>query len=207
MWKVLSQTQKDDQRYQREIKMIRDREITFAKLFNMIEGRSVKILETGTIRARSWGESDGHSLLKFADHVWKYGGSVISIDNKAQSCDLARSMIKEMYSGKYNDLAITADLNQIQVVHSDSVEYLNQYSEQIDILYLDSANNADLILAEAKAAMGNLHSKSLILIDDVNDVTHREVQKGSKVIPYLLDNGWEIVIRDYQCLMQLTDRI
>ena len=184
----------------------RKRDATFTKLFQMISGRSVKILETGTIRARSFAEGDGHSLLKFVDHIWNFGGSVISIDNNDRACDLARQMVHEKYSREYNGGSDLVDLDQVQVIHSDSVQFLDQHSDPIDVLYLDSGNDADLILREAQAAMKNLHADTLILVDDVNEQTHPEVQKGSKVIPYLIENGWEIVISEYQCLLKRVDQ-
>ena len=56
--------------------------------------------------------------------------------------------------------------DDVHIIESDSVAFLESFDEPIDVLYLDSDNDANLILNEAKAGIRNLHEESIILIDD-----------------------------------------
>ena len=97
----------------------------------------------------------------------------------------------------------------VTVIESDSVAFLESFNEPIDILYLDSDNDAKLILNEAKAALGSLHEESIILIDDCfceeRKKTHG-IQKGDLVIPFLEENGWIMEVKEYQALFVHEDR-
>ena len=83
----------------------------------------------------------------------------------------------------------------------DSLIFLNEFREKIDLLYLDSLDGHDPIsaskhqLKEAEIAISKLHEKSLILLDD----------KGSKTnhsIKFLLTNGYKIIFEtNYQVLL------
>ena len=177
------------------------RHTTFNHLFSlMAECHKPTIVETGTIRA--FGDAgligDGHSTLKFADYCSKFGGRVYSVDIDPEAVALSSRMV----SGKYPDV-------EVNVIHSDSVVFLESFDEPIDVLYLDSANDANLILNEAKAALGCLHEDSIILIDDcfceIRKETHG-IQKGDLVIPFLEENGWTMINVQYQALFIHEDR-
>ena len=107
-----------------------------------------------------------------------------------------------MVSRKYPDV-------DVNVVESDSVAFLKSFDETIDVLYLDSDNDANLILDEAKAALGCLHEESIILIDDCFDEERKKthgIEKGDLVIPFLEENGWQMVANHYQALFIHEDR-
>lgn len=174
---------------------------TFNQLFfRMGEMKKPTIVETGTIRID--GEqglaSDGHSTLKFADYCSKFGGKVYSVDIDPQAVALSSSLI----SKKYPDV-------EVHVIESDSVAFLESFDKPIDVLYLDSANDANLILNEAKAALGCLHEESIILIDDcfiAEEKQIHKIEKGDLAIPYLQENGWEMIANEYQALFVHKDR-
>lgn len=174
---------------------------TFNHLFSlMAECHKPTIVETGTIR--EVGDAgligDGHSTLKFADYCSKFGGKVYSVDIDSESVALSSWMV----SRKYPDV-------EVNVIHSDSVAFLESFDEPIDVLYLDSDNDANLILNEAKAALGCLHEDSIILIDDCFSEEKKEthgIQKGDLVIPFLEENGWQMVANHYQALFIHEDR-
>jgi predicted O-methyltransferase YrrM len=174
---------------------------TFNHLFSLMgECHKPTIVETGTIRA--FGDAgligDGHSTLKFADYCSKFGGKVYSVDIDPEAVALSSWMV----SRKYPDV-------EVNVIHSDSVAFLESFDEPIDVLYLDSDNDANLILNEAKAALGCLHEDSIILIDDcfceVKKETHG-IQKGDLAIPFLEENGWTMINVQYQALFIHEDR-
>ena len=173
-----------------------DRSKTFNALFNLIQG-PLTIVETGTIRSHLWEYKmgDGHSTLRFAEYCSRFGGKLYSIDNDPHAVILSKSLVNE----KFPD----AD---VDIIESDSVVFLESFDELIDVLYLDSANDAQLILSEAKAALSNLHSESIILIDDCFKTGNSEVEKGELVIPFLQENGWVMNVSEYQALFIHQDR-
>ena len=181
--------------------MVAQRNPTFNHLFSlMADLKNPTIVETGTIRIH--GDlgliGDGHSTLKFADYCSKFGGKLYSLDIDPEAIALSSWMV----SRKYPNV-------EVNVIHSDSVAFLESFDEPIDVLYLDSANDANLILNEAKAALGCLHEESIILIDDCfsdEQKTSSMIQKGDLVIPFLEENGGVIVFKKCQVLFVHKDR-
>ena len=179
-----------------------NRSDTFINLFNLMGDIQdpLMIVETGTIRLYGDGGlvGDGHSTLRFADYCSKFGGTLYSIDNDPEAVALSSWMVEREYP--------EAD---IKVIESDSVAFLESFEEPIDILYLDSANDANLILNEAKAAFRCLNEESIVLIDDCfceeRKKSHR-IEKGDLVIPFLEENGWIMEVKEYQALFVHKDR-
>ena len=186
--------------------MFRDRDTTIDALIALLGDRGyppLTIVETGTIRHRDYGYGlDGHSTLLWAWYVTEHGGRLFSIDNDPKAVEVCREILTE------KGYDVGAD-SCISIIESDSVEWLRlaseKFPEPIDLLYLDSANDADLILAEAQAIEPHLGPGTIILIDDVNEDTHPEVQKGSKVLPYLKEQGWVVRESQYQALLTRTE--
>jgi predicted O-methyltransferase YrrM len=178
----------------------RGRQVTFEKVLGMMEdmrlmmndSQSLTIVETGTIRYDVPPPyPDGHSARLFGKFVAEKGGNFYSIDNDKEAVKVCQRIMDREYPEAKN----------IHIVHSDSLKFLENFGWPIDVLYLDSANDAKLILNEAKTAISNLHRNSIILIDDVT--AHHSgmaLRKGELVIPYLEKQGWISVITLYQAL-------
>ena len=169
---------------------------SFKKTLQICEERKLKnIVETGTSRGKTkffffkkinW--KDGMSTIMFAEYA-KF------INGKLHTCDISEKNIK-------NAKKFTLELNNyINFYIDDSINFLKNFKEKIDLLYLDSLDGHDPIAAsehqlkEAKIAIAKLHSKSLILLDD----------KGSKTnlsINFLLNNNFKIIHEtNYQVLL------
>ena len=159
------------------------RDITFNELFKRMKGEPKVIVETGTIRNER--NADGHSTIKFANYVIKNGGHFSSVDNNLEAVELSRKL--------------AALSSQVNIIHSDSLTFLSDFKQKIDVLYLDSANDKHLILKEAKMAMSKLKKDSIIMIDDAGKDANAE--KGDLVIPWLKENGWEIIMDYYQVIL------
>lgn len=179
-----------------------NRNDTFNHLFSLMGDMKdpLTIVETGTIRIH--GDvglmGDGHSTLKFADYCSKFGGKLYSVDIDPEAVVLSSRMV----SRKYPDV-------EVNVVESDSVAFLESFDQPIDVLYLDSANDANLILKEAKAALCHLHTESIVLIDDCFCEELKksyDIEKGDLVIPFLEENGWVMEVKEYQVLFIHKDR-
>ena len=91
--------------------------------------------------------------------------------------------------------------NYIKFYTQDSLVFLQNFNNNIDLLYLDSLAGHDPVagsehqLKEAKISIKKLHEKSLILLDD----------KGSKTnlsINFFLNSDFKIIFEtDYQVLL------
>ncbi len=112
---------------------------------------------------------------------------------------------------------ITKDFaHHITYYVTSSEKFLSQCSFQIDLLYLDTGNmtpieeTAQLHLREAKIIVKRdlIKSGGLVLIDDVRNQTPKkfgetsEYGKAKYSLPYLLENGFEIIEDGYQVLLR-----
>ena len=144
------------------------------------------IVETGTSRGkvkffffRKFNWKDGMSTLMFAEYA-KY------INGKLSTCDISKDNIK-------NAKSFTSHLSKfVNFYIDDSVNFLKNFQEKIDLLYLDSFDGHDSKRAsehqlnEAKASIGKLHLNSLVLLDD----------KGAKTnlsIDFFKKNGFKVI--------------
>ena len=168
----------------------------FIKTFEICEKRKLKtIVETGTSRGKT-------KFYFFKSHNWKDGMSTIMFaeyvkneDGFLYTCDISRSNIeaaKKFTKPFANFISYSID---------DSINFLNNFTSNIDLLYLDSLDGHDVIrasnhqLEEIKNSIKNLHTNSLVLLDD----------KGTKTnlsINFLLNNDFHILYEtDYQVLL------
>ncbi len=99
---------------------------------------------------------------------------------------------------------------------SSSEDFLSKYDKKIDLLYLDTGDmtpiqfTAELHLREAKIIVErDLISKNgLLLIDDIRSVVPCkygetiDLGKGYLSIPYFLNNGFELVMDEYQTILR-----
>ncbi len=160
---------------------------SFEKTLELCRKRNLtNLVETGTSRGKT-------KFFLFKKYNWKDGMSTIMfaeyakfINGKLHSCDISKQNIE-------NAKKFTSKFNQyINYYVSDSVSFLRSFNEKIDLLYLDSYDGHDPIMAsehqlnEAKASIDKLHSKSLILLDD----------KGAKTnlsIDYYKKNSFNVI--------------
>lgn len=113
---------------------------------------------------------------------------------------------------------MTQDFSSMICYHvKNSIEFLKEYdsSKKIDLLYLDTGDmtpiepTALLQLEEVKIIVGRdlISEKGLILIDDVKNRTPRsfgdlsDLGKSKYSIPYLIINGFEILMNEYQVVL------
>jgi hypothetical protein len=113
---------------------------------------------------------------------------------------------------------MTQDVSRMISYHvKNSIDFLKEYdaSKKIDLLYLDTGDmtpiepTALLQLEEVKIVIERdlISEKGLILIDDVKNRTPRsfgdlsDLGKSKHSIPYLISNGFEIIIDEYQVVL------
>lgn len=127
------------------------------------------LVETGCVRlADDWGA--GMSTLIFADFCKQFGGHLYSVDINPEALKMAAAIIA--------DAGIPPEL--VSLVENDSVEFLKNFDQRIDFLYLDSLDVPEYDspeslallksqshqLREAVAAIDKLTATPTILLDD-----------------------------------------
>ena len=168
---------------------------SFEKTLELAYKRGLKtIVETGTSRGKikfffikKYNWKDGMSTPIFAEYAKVVNG-------KLHTCDISSENI-------LNAKKFTKKFSQyVEYYIQDSLIFLKEFKSPIDLLYLDSLDGHDTILAsnhqlnETKICLEKLHEKSLILLDD----------KGSKTnlsINFLIKNDYKILFEtEYQVL-------
>jgi predicted O-methyltransferase YrrM len=140
-------------------------------------GRPLDIVEIGSIRSavNRYRADDGWSTLTFAEHVEDHGGTLTSID---LNIDAARTV-----------LARHGLLDLVLLVRGLSIDVLAGMvaagdGPGVDVVYLDSDNDANLVLHEYLLASRLVRTPGLIMVDDV-DLGSATVVKGHKLVPWL----------------------
>jgi len=147
--------------------------------------RELVIVETGTIRGdiRS---CDGNSTVNFSEYVKHRGGAFYSVDNNKEAVEYSRSIIGER--------------DNVHIVESESVDFLESFSDMIDVIYFDSVNDEHMGLAEYETAKPKFYPHTIILIDDCLQDSP-EQRKGLLSIPQMIEDGYTKVLHEYQCLL------
>ena len=173
---------------------------TIRTTLELLSARKAKVLvETGTARTGLRGaKKDGASTVIFA--MWARDNDAIlhSVDISEDSINAARSEV------------VSQGLAEFVKWHlKDSLQFLTDFNEPVDFLYLDSYDydkkdtsvqkaSQEHHLAEFKAIESRLHENSFVLIDDCNLPNGG---KGKLAIEYMLQRGWKVLMREYQVLL------
>jgi hypothetical protein len=171
-----------------------DRHRGFDLMLREVARRSTAplVVETGCIRASEDWRGAGYSTYLLGAMLHRYGGRLISVDNNSSHCQFASQA--------------TAELNSVFIMCQDSVSFLTHFDEPIDLLYLDSLDSnhpsaADHALAEVQASIKLMHPHSIIAIDDTVYSCRQFIGSGAKAVPWLLEQGWQIMHSGYQTIL------
>lgn len=201
---------------------------TFKTAFELFESNQGKVVvELGTSRSFTHGGLPGCNLDDISywtpdqPENWDWGAGFFT--RMAAIC--LQHLSPEMHTIDIIDSHIerckvmTADFSDILCYHvCSSVDFLNNWPEEesIDLLYLDTGDmtpiepTARLQLEEAMVIVRRniIAPKGLILIDDVRNQTPKKygeisnLGKAKYSLPYLLENGFELIMNEYQVLLQ-----
>lgn len=162
----------------------------FTALKLLSEVKNPVIVETGTLRDSTMG--GGHSTYKFAEFATRFGGKVYTVDISEEGMNVSR--------------LATYQFRDVVSYHTmDSVQFLHDFSETIDFLYLDSFDSSpgqeeeasQHQLNEIKEAMPKLAEQAIVLLDDA------ALPNGGKTRyspEFLESHGFKLLIDDYQKL-------
>lgn len=178
---------------------VRNRADSFLTVFKTLTELNKKdylIVETGCMRADhgilAFGD-DGASTFIFDKFVEYLDGSVYSVDISQANIDHAKKFVS----------------NKTNLICNDSVSFLWNFpkNKKIDFLYLDSydveKNNPEPSqlhhLKELCAAMKNLKSGSIVVVDDYNAFfTKEKIGKGTYVKNFMENINAKLLFEDYQ---------
>jgi hypothetical protein len=173
---------------------------TFRKTLELLSVRKAKVLvETGAARIGLRGaKGNGASTIVFATWARENKAVLHSVDISEESIDGAKAEV------------VRQGLVECVKWHlKDSLEFLAQFREPVDFLYLDSYDydkkdtaiqvaSQEHHLAEFKAIESRLHENSLVLIDDCKLPNGG---KGKLAVEFMLGRGWKILMSGYQILL------
>lgn len=168
---------------------------TFKTALNLfLQNNGNNIIETGTIRMMNdWGA--GCSTYIFGDFCQKYGKNLYTVDNDPRNIYLSQGFTYEFRE-------------HIKYILEDSIQFLEKFEHQIDLLYLDSLDcnpnpgaNNDISqnhqLNELKAIHDRLSKDSIILLDDC---IFKDGGKCKLTREFLIEKGWTLILDYYQSL-------
>lgn len=168
---------------------------TFLKALTLMKKRNAKVIvETGTSRNGKMNcLGDGCSTFIFGEWASENNARVYSVDINEQALLNAK---KEL--GTLEEF--------VQLIQNDSIEFLRNFNQYIDFLYLDSYDfdssdpnpSQQHHLKEIIAVYPWLTKNSIVMIDDCHLPYGG---KGRLVINFLLQRGWKIVAKGYQVIL------
>jgi hypothetical protein len=198
---------------------------TFNYCFNYFETNDMKtMVELGTSRSFVDGRFPGCNLNDTSywqpnnPSVWDWSAGCFTkvaatvFENKSDfdfyTVDIDLNHIQRCQRMNENS-------NKIKYVVSSSEEFLSSFDKKIDMLYLDTGDmtpieyTAQLHLREAKIIVERdlMSNNGIILIDDIRSVVpyeqHQgiELGKGYLSIPYFLQNGFKLIMDEYQTIL------
>ena len=195
---------------------------TFKYCYEHFKNKNLVVVELGTTRSYVDGRFEGCNMndKKFWEpnnpEKWDWSAgcftkvfSNLFPNSKLQTVDLSKEHINRCKH-------MNKDAKNINFVVSSSEDFLKTFNKKINLLYLDTGDmtpiedTAQLHLREAKIIVEkNLLAKNgIILIDDVKSVVPKQhgeksdLGKAKYSIPYLLENGFEVVMDEYQYILK-----
>lgn len=174
---------------------VRNRADNFQFIFEYLEKiESPVIVETGVMRAdhgdMAFGD-DGCSTFLFDQFINIHGGSFTTVDISENNCNHARSKIS----------------NKSTVTCSDSIPFLWNFHEKVDMVYLDSYDiefknpvpSQVHHIKELACLLKNIKKGSLIVIDDHDAFfTNGQIGKGTLVKEFMAQIGKTPIFENYQ---------
>ena len=197
---------------------------TFKYCWDWIQEKELKtIVELGTSRSFVDGKYPGCNSddIKFWEpdnpEIWDWSAGCFTrvFGELIQGTDIDLITVDLMSTHIARSRAMTQDLENIEYFSMSSEEFLMSGDGKIDFLYMDTGDvtpiepTARLHLRESEILVENdlISDNGLILIDDVRNIQSKsqdpsDYGKAKYSIPYLQENGFEVIMDEYQVLLQ-----
>lgn len=199
------------------------RKNTFERSYSMIleninEDKPYTIVELGTSRSFVSGgiagcmNPDPSYWYPESPERWDWGAGIFT---KVFSENLADKNIK-LYTIDPSPQAIRivttmCSTDKVNIIKDYSTPVLKSFESKIDFLYMDHMESGEDAcikhLEDSKLIIERdlMSENGIILIDDVGDNITQT--KGKYSIPYLLENGFSMVLHEYQVLLVKTPKV
>ena len=197
---------------------------TFKYCWDWIQEKELKtIVELGTSRSFVDGKYPGCNSddVKFWEpdnpEIWDWSAGCFTrvFGELIQGTDIDLITVDLMSTHIARSRAMTQDLENIEYFSMSSENFLMSGDGQIDFLYMDTGDvtpiepTAKLHLRESEILVQNdlISDNGLILIDDVRNIQSKsqdpsDYGKAKYSIPYLQENGFEVIMDEYQVLLK-----
>ncbi len=192
---------------------------TFIKTYELVKqsisnNATYNIVELGTSRSFVTGGMEGclSADPKYWNpenpEVWDWGAGIFT----KVFADSLDGLNYKLYSIDPSEEAISICNTMMQnnpnvnIIKDYSTNFLDEIPFKIDLLYMDHMESSEEAciqhLKDSKLIVENdiMATNGLILIDDVGD--NITLTKGKYSIPYLLENGYELIMHEYQVLLR-----
>lgn len=172
-----------------------DRDRSFDLMLRHLSGFQIpRIVETGCIRAEEDWHGAGFSTYLLGAYAAACGGRLESVDVGEKNCVFAKKWTRIF--GRH-----------VEVFCQDSLRYLGERSEPLDLLFLDSWDTyvpgfERHGLAEIQAAERLLHKKSMVVYDDTSILAGKWQGKGMLGVPWMIERGWTPVHIGHQTVLR-----
>ena len=197
------------------------RKTTFLKSFELIlkninSQNTYNIVEFGTSRSFVNGNIEGclSTDIKFwypnNPEKWDWGAGVFTKVFSDNLCNLNYKLCTIDPSKEAIHIVNTMIDNKVKsnvnIINDYSTNFLKNIDFKIDFLYMDHMESCEQACVQhytdSKYIVENniMNDNSFILIDDCGC----KINKSKYSVPYLLDNGFEMIINDYQILLKKT---
>lgn len=197
---------------------------TFKYCWDWIQEKELKtIVELGTSRSFVDGKYEGCNSDddRFWEpdnpEVWDWSAGCFTrvFGELIQGTDIDLITVDLMPNHISRSKTMTQDLENIEYFVMSSEDFLSSGDGKIDFLYMDTGDvtpiepTAKLHLRESEILVENdlISDNGLILIDDVRNIQSKtqdpsDYGKAKYSIPYLQENGFEVIMDEYQVLLQ-----
>jgi hypothetical protein len=152
-----------------------EKQKAWSEALDVFNFNEITMVETGRIRNPNWKNSDGDSTNFFSKNP--YISKIYSIDNDTENFSGFET------SEDYCKNTLTEEqLSKIIFLNGNSTDLILELPENhIDLVFLDSANDSELIYQEFISILDKLKEICLVIIDDVTSPG----VKGDKVLNFL----------------------
>jgi len=174
--------------------------------YNIIELGTTRSFCSGVIESRpeyfnpntpsNWDWGAGLFTKVFSENLKDYNMKLYTVDPDNIAISVSKYICNSLDGS-----------NNIEFINDYSTNYLQQIDFKIDFLYMDHMESSEEAclkhLEDAKIIVERdlMNQKGIILIDDVN-YPHYIFSKGKYSVPYFLDNGYNLLLGEYQCILQ-----
>lgn len=162
------------------------REKTIRHVLRRLPAGPVVLVETGTLRDASEEArlGDGWSTVALAEGLAERGDP----GSRLYSIDLNPDFIE------VSKRTVPSRLHPfVTWICADAAQALRELPEKtIDLLYLDSSDDPEEILAEFEEAESRLAPHSIVVVDDTGPYHAGPFGKGTRVIPEAEGRGWKV---------------